>query len=150
MAVAFSPPAHAFPPELVRAVAQDAARDADHVGGFLSALGLNPPRRLPADFLLGVGAALRLLRWEHRVHLDAGLPPARQALHEVFRTATGQAQPDEAHRAQSLAGRVTALFVEHFAWVGRVELDADIVLGQADPEDLLEVLADFLWACRRP
>src|SRR4051812_44846954 len=39
MAEPFSPLAHAFPPDLVRAVAQDAARDADHVGGFLSALG---------------------------------------------------------------------------------------------------------------
>src|SRR4051794_29218512 len=91
----------AFPPDLIQAVAGDAARDADRVGSFLVAVGLAPPLRLPADFLLGLGAALRMLMWEHRgihLHRDAGLPPARQALREVFRAATGQAEAEALER----------------------------------------------------
>ena len=63
-----------FPPDLVQAVAEDAAADADRVGQFLDALGLRPtgdgaapaPLRLPSSFLIGLGAAMRLLAWEQR------------------------------------------------------------------------------------
>jgi hypothetical protein len=148
-----------FPPELIRAVAQDAARDADLVGAFLDALGLapagrrpqDPPLRLPADFLLGLGAALRLLLWEQHgieAHREAGLPPARQAIQDVFLAATGQADPETAESARTLSCRVVALFVERFAWVGRVELAAELTLGPADEDALLEGLADFLWVHR--
>jgi hypothetical protein len=129
------------------------------VSTFLDAVGLAPagqgaqdrPLRLPEDFLLGLGAALRLLLWEQQgihVHLDQGFPPARQALLDVFRTATGQAEPETVACVRSLAARVMVLSIEHLAWNGRVELDADIVLGEADQEMLLEALADYLWAHR--
>jgi hypothetical protein len=149
----------AFHPDLIRAVVQDAERDADLVGAFLDETGLAPsgrrpqdaPLALPAEFLLGLGAALRLSLWEQqgvRVHLDHGLPPARQALIDVLHTATGQAEAEAAERARSLAGRVLALAAEHLAWNGRVELGADVVLGAADQGLLLEALADYLWAHR--
>ena len=140
-----------FPPDLIQAVARDAARDADRVGLFLGALGLAPPLPLPAAFLLGLGAALRLLLWEQDgidAHRRAGLPPARQALRDVFRAAAGQADPGTAEQAKALPGRVLALFIEHFAWAGRAELGADLTLGPADEDALLEGLADFLWAHR--
>src|SRR4051812_6170692 len=85
-----------LPPDLTHAVARDAARDADRVGLSLGARGLAPPLPLPAAFLLGLGAALRLLLWEQQgldAHRQAGLPPARQALRDVFRAAAGQADP---------------------------------------------------------
>jgi hypothetical protein len=148
----------AFHPDLIRAVKEDAERDADLVGAFLDVTGLAPsgrrpqgaPRALPGD-CVGLGAALRLSLWEQlgvRLHLDQGLPPARQALIDVLHTATGQAEAEAAERARSLASRVLALSVEHFAWNGRVELGADIVLGAADQEALLEALADYLWVHR--
>jgi hypothetical protein len=159
MAVTSPLPLSDFHPDLIRAVAQDAARDAELVGTFLGEIGLapagqasqDPPLRLPADFLLGLGAALRLLFWEQQgihVHLDHRFPPARQALLDVLRTATGHAEPEALERVRSLAYRVMVLSIEHLAWNGRVELDADVVLGEADQEALLEALADYLWANR--
>jgi hypothetical protein len=54
-----------FPAALVAAVAGEADLDAGRVGLFLQALGLEAsparPIRLPASFLLELGAALRLL-----------------------------------------------------------------------------------------
>src|SRR5262245_6438845 len=77
--------------DLVRSVRAEAERDADTVGMFLTALGLHatPARSipLPATFLLDLGAALRLLAWEQAglpPQEVAGLPPARQALTDVF------------------------------------------------------------------
>jgi hypothetical protein len=159
MAAVFSPSPSAFHPDLIRAIKEDAERDADLVGAFLDVTGLAPsgrrpqgaPLAVPGDCLLRLGAALRLSLWEQlgiRLHLDHGLPPARQALIDVLRTATGQAQAEAAERARSLAGRVLALSVEHLAWNGRVELGADVVLGAADQEQLLEALADYLWTHR--
>jgi hypothetical protein len=149
----------AFHPDLIRAVKGDAERDADLVGAFLAVTGLAPsgrrpqgaPLAVPGDCLLRLGAALRLSLWEQlgiRVHLDHGLPPARQALLDVLRTATGQAEAAAAERARSLASRVMVLSVLHFAWVGRVELGAELTLGPVDEDALLEGLADFLWAHR--
>jgi hypothetical protein len=159
MAVISPPSLSAFHPDLIRAVKGDAERDADLVGAFLDVAGLAPsgrrpqgaPLALPGDCLLRLAAALRLSLWEQlgiRVHLDHGLPPARQALLDVLRTATGQAEAEAAERARSLASRVMVLSVEHFAWVARVELGAELTLGPADEDALLEGLADFLWAHR--
>jgi hypothetical protein len=150
-----------IPGTLIQAVARDAERDADNVGVFLDVflgrLGLRPPPaqllQLPAAFLLDLGAALRLLLWEQaglQVPTLAGLPPARQALHDVLRSlplyATG-ARPLNA--PATLASRVLAAFVDHFAWHGRAELDADLLLSAADEDAFLDALAEFLWA-RRP
>jgi hypothetical protein len=145
-----------FPADLVRAVAAEAERDADAVGMFLTALGLHAtpdrPIPLPAGFLLDLGAALRLLAW-HEAGLPpqevAGLPPARQALTEVFLAwKHPPTQTEPAVVPGSLAYRVCQAFVDHFAWSGRDELDADVTLGEADEDAVLEALADFLWAHR--
>jgi len=93
MAPITEPDLSRFPPELFRAVAEGAERNADRVGQFLAGVGLAPQagqvrlapqagqvRRLPADFLLDLGAALRMLSWEHagfEAHLEA--TPARAA-----------------------------------------------------------------------
>jgi hypothetical protein len=159
MAVTSPLPLSDFHPDLLRALALGAARQAEWVGSFLEEIGLAPvgrgpqdrPPRLPADFLLSLGAALQLLLWEQLgipVHLDHGLPPARQALLDVFRTAAGQAEPEAFECIRSLASRVLVLSVEHFGWNAHVELGAEVVLGEADQEALLEALADYLWAQR--
>ena len=107
---------------------------------------------LPAAFLLDLGAALRLMAWEQAginpQHV-AGLPPAQEAIRDVLlslrQPPTGAAQADA---PGTLARRVGAAFFEHFAWCGLGELDADVTLGAADEEAVLEALADFLWAHR--
>jgi hypothetical protein len=154
MSAAYSP--DNFPSTLIQAVTRDAERDADNVGVFLDHLGLRPPPGqllpLPAAFLLDLGTALRLLLWERaglHLHEVAGLPPARQALHDVLRSlrlyATG-ALPLDA--PATLAPRVLAAFVDHFAWHGRAELDADMLLSATEEDAVLDALADFLWAQR--
>jgi hypothetical protein len=149
-----------LPSDLVRAVAQDAALDADRVGAFLDeflrrlrlapAEG-RPPLRWPRDFLQELGAALRLLAWEAngiRSHLQAALPPAEQALRDAFRWLQLATAPQASAAPPRLLPRVLALCVERFAWNGRVELGADVALGEADEEVLVAVIADFLW-CHR-
>jgi hypothetical protein len=150
-----------YPPDLIQAVAQNAADDADRVGQFLTEIGLRPaaagaappaPVRLPTFFLVGLGATLRLLAWEQRglhAHRDAGLPSAREAISQVVRAVTGPEPILEKEQAASqLALRVLAFFVESLAWNGRAILDADVELGEAEEEPLVDALAQFLWTHR--
>jgi hypothetical protein len=141
------------PTELILAVAREAERDAEMVGHFLDALSETPagswltdrPAHLPAHFLLGLGGAMRLLLWEQkgiRIHQVTGLPSAREALLDVFRAVS---DPEARARACQLAPRIVALFIQHFAWAGRIELDADVLLDPVDEDMALEALADFLW-----
>jgi hypothetical protein len=153
-------PLDQFSPDLIQAVARDAAAAADYVAVFLDALGLRGtneggtpvPLRLPYFFLLGLGAALRLLVWEQhgvQAHRDAGLPPADEAVRAVFRAVTAPEPPEEKERrARQLGCRVLAAFVERLAWSGQALLGADVELGQADEDALVDALARFLWACR--
>lgn len=145
-----------FPSDLVLAVARSAERDAELIGLFLDTYSATPagrwlvdrPMRLPAAFLLGLGASIRIALWERsgiHIHRAAGLPSAREALHDVLRSPL---DPDAAARTASLPARVFGLFINHFAWSGCLELNADVTLGEADEETLLEALADFLWAHR--
>jgi hypothetical protein len=141
-----TPSLHDFPGEMVTAVAVDAARDAERVRLFLKHLGIeaapDKPCRLPAGFLLHLGAALRLLAWETQgffCHRAAGLPEARQAIRDAFRS---RADPTE------LSVAVLRLSVERFAWSGPLDLTADVALDDLTDEAALDALAEFLWATR--
>src|ERR1700683_4970578 len=90
-----------------QAIACEAERDADRVGAFLQAYGFSvgpppvgkSPVCLPMAFLTGLGAALRLLAWEHngtRAHLPVDLPSAMEAIQRVFVAAV------DPHAAKSL------------------------------------------------
>ena len=131
-------------------MARDAARDADRVGRFLAHLGLQAtpekPLALPTNFLLRLGAALRLLEWEVQgffFHRDAGMPEAQQTIGEAFRLLT-----DLDDDPTTLCWGVLRLAVEHFGWSGPAELGADVALDQVQEDVLLEALADFLWTHR--
>jgi hypothetical protein len=144
-----------FPTDLVAAITDEAALDADRVGQFLQSCGLrvspDRPIRLPSSFLMDLGAALRLLDWEQagiRVHLDAGLPTAEQLLCDILESVTGVRSSPSTLPLGTLTCRVVALFAERFSWHGRKELAADVIVDEADEEDILETLADFLWKNR--
>jgi hypothetical protein len=148
-----------FPPELVQAVAHEATLDADWVGIFLNTLGLAPdrtgrewkPMHLPASLLLGLGAALRLFRWEQNgvlASLQPDLPPARQMICQLFQLAAKPQQAELDVVVRALTSRVFTLWLERLAWSGQEFWDADLVLGDAEEDELVEVLADFLWAHR--
>jgi hypothetical protein len=153
-------PLDQYPPDLVQAVAEDAAADAERVAMFLTDLGLRPagegtarvPLHLPLFFLLGLKTAFRLAVWERgglHAHRDAGLPSAREVLREAFRMVTAPEPPEEKDRAATqLACRVLGVFVERLAWNGRSLLDADVELREADEDALVDALAKFLWTHR--
>jgi len=110
----------AYPPELIARVAEQAARDADLTGYFLKGVGLAPPagtnRLLPRDFLLELGAAMRLLAWEVEgleLH-ESGLPTAQDAILEVFQDATRRLH-DPSAPAPSRAQAVFRLTVDRLA-----------------------------------
>ena len=134
-----------FPPDLIAAISDDAARDADRVGQFLHSCGLqgsrDRPLRLPGNILLDLGAALRLLAWEQngiRVHVDAGLPPAGEVLRDVLQGVTDALTQPFSAAPCTLACRVMALFAERFSWHGRKELNADVTLDECTTKPFLE------------
>jgi hypothetical protein len=163
-----SPQLAAFPPELVRAVVLHAARDADQVALFLNTLitlvvrpagdGTSPaplpppaPLPLPGWFLLELAAALQLWIWEHsgiRLHLDAGLPPAGDALRAVFCRLTAAPGEEATGEGTPLSRAVLARLAEHCGWSGQEDLGADLLLGEADEDALVDALADLIWTHR--
>ena len=135
-------------PELLLAVADGAERDAGRVIEFLAGVGLAPEagqvRRLPADLLLDLGAALRMLSWEYAgfaAHLEAGLPPAREAIRRAFLDAAAGNPPP----ARRLCEAVIRLAVDRFAWAGHRDVKAEILLDVPDEDALVEAMARFLW-----
>jgi hypothetical protein len=143
-----------FPPELIESVAANAEAEADRVASFLDRVGLGPlpggTRRLPSDFLLNLGAALRLRAWEVAgitVHREDGLPTPADAVRRVL--------------ADAAAGTVRAttpdpwlsradfrLSIDRLAWTGRRDLAAEVVIEVPDEDTLVESLAQFLWKHR--
>src|SRR3954462_3645470 len=97
------PPPQPPPAEALAAVARDAERDADGVVALLDDLGFrrpgpgDPPVRLPAQFLLGLGIAARLFAWESTgltLHREAGIASAGDVLLDVVRR-TARPEQDE-------------------------------------------------------
>jgi hypothetical protein len=139
-----------FPPELIRALEDEASRSADNVASFLSEVGVrfNPenPVRFPRKFLLNLAAGLRLDTWESHgcfIHRELGLPAAE----EVIRAAV-QSLTDLAIGRPDLLEAAVRIFCERFAWNGRSDLNADVVLDDITDDAALEALAAFLWASR--
>jgi hypothetical protein len=146
----------AYPPELIARFAEQAAGDGDMTVHFLKVVGLAPPPgetlELPSDFLLELGAAMRLLAWERDglvVH-ESGLPTARDAIRQAFRGLLQCIQdPFSPAPASSLCRDVFRVTVERLAWVGPRDLHAEIVLDLPDEDALVESMARFLWDRRR-
>lgn len=143
-----------LPADLVATLTREGCRDADHVGLFLSHLGVqaNPhrPIRLPAPLLLGLAAALRLFVWERtgvRPFLPPDLPPAMPALRDLL-AAAAERSDRLGPLAAALSGRVLRVLVDRLAWHGREALGGEVVLGEGDEDALLDALADLLWRKR--
>ena len=143
-------PLAAYPPELIARVAEQAARDADLTADFLKGVGLDPhpgtTRPLPSDFLLELGAAMRLLAWEVNGLdlLDAGLPTARDAILQTFQGAVRRIH-DPSSPAPTLCRTLFRITVERLAWAGPRDLHAEILLDIPDEDELVEAMARFLW-----
>jgi hypothetical protein len=142
--------------EAVRGQAENAAvRASAFLDELLPQIAPAMPRtawRFPAAFLLQLGTTLWLHYWEQHgitVHRDAGLPPAAQLVVETFQSLTRPGDGQAWSRAERLAVVVMGLFVEHLAWHGDAEMGAEFVVGPADDDAFVEVLAQFLWQHRQ-
>jgi hypothetical protein len=146
----------AYPPELIARFAEQAAGDADMTIHFLGLVGLTPSPgetlELPRDFLLELGAAMRLLSWERDglvVH-ESGLPTGRDAFLQAFSSLLDTIQDlSSPAPASSLHRDVFRVTFERLAWVGPRDLHAEIVLDLPDEDALVEAMARFLWDRRR-
>jgi hypothetical protein len=143
-----------FPLELIDAVAANAASDADHLVVFMKALGLWSSTcgvsHLPREFLLNLGACMRLTAWEFSgvtVHRDAGLPSALEAICQVFQEFNRNAERQQDPNLQ-LSHDVFRLSIERFGWTGQSDLQAEIVLDFPDEDVLVDTLARVLWNTR--
>ena len=138
-----------LPSELLLAVAEGAERDAGRVIEFLAGVGLAPEagqvRRLPADLLLDLGAALRMLSWEYAgfaAHLEAGLPHRAGCDPPRLPRRRGRRNPPPARR---LCEAVFRLAVDRFAWAGHRDVKAEVLLDVPDEDALVEAMARYLW-----
>jgi hypothetical protein len=158
MAPPTSAPAADLPVYLTLTLAQEAERDADRVVVYLDSFLRHIPGvdasasryNFPSWFLFELAAALRLYLWEHngiRAHLDAGLPTADEAIQAVFRRLNDVGTPTATDHAP-LSSQVLRLFVERFAWFGQPDLAADMLLGEAIEDELVDVLAKLIWTHR--
>jgi len=134
--------------ELQDATAREAGLDADRVALFLHEIGLSTedgrPLRLPAAYLLRLGAALRLLSWESKyptLGVETGLPTAERAILDAFE---GRDDPTPIGSLE-LPRRVVEVFATRFAWHARRELDAVVMLDDRIDEAALDAVARFLW-----
>jgi hypothetical protein len=143
-----------FPDELTAALRHQAGSDADLAGSFLAEISKHPnlvllaKLRLPETMLLGLGAALRMWTWEDagiQIHREAGLPCAWAAVRDVFLSLVDS---EAAARTVELPARVTALFIDRFAWGAAAQLDATVLLGDVDNDGLIDAVAEFLWRHR--
>lgn len=135
---------------MVRAVIVHAERQADLTAAYLDVIGAlkSKPARFPAAFLLELAAVLELGLWERRDlrrHLDIELPTYREAMDRlVTRCRKGSAEFDGPN-ATSLSRQIMQAWIEHFAWDGPNVLNADVVLGEADENEFIDLLAEFVW-----
>jgi hypothetical protein len=103
---------------------------------------------LPAGFLMELGAIGLLHLWEIeglRNFLPADLPTAGEAVAELNRRAATTPQEFQTVAGAQLAPRVWQAWLDHFSWAAPSLLQADVVLGEADEDVLVESLAQLAW-----
>ena len=144
------------PDFVINAVARNAEFRAELTAAFLNAAGLVGKSHdghvrscgLSADALLELGFVLQLAYWElHglRSHLPEELPRVGEAATSLAKRAAERASGGEFRRSEELSNQVFGVWWRRFAWNGRELLQADVVLGDIDEDQLIDVMAKFLW-----
>jgi len=142
-----------IPDPLIRAIVHNAHRRADLTAATLDATGLfeSEAPRLPAAFLLELSAVIELGVWERqglRKYLNVDLPTYCEAAAELAARAQDGPAAFEGLKAASLSDRVLQVWVEHFAWDGPDLIGTEVVVGDFDDDDFVDLLAEFVWAHR--
>ena len=120
---------------LDRAIVRHAERQADLTAFVLRATGLFESlsdAQLPEAFLLELAAVIELQVWEQqglRGHLDSSLPTPQEAAFQLSRRAMKGAAEFAGPDAAPLSRDLLRDWIDHFAWDGREQFNADL-LGQ--------------------
>jgi hypothetical protein len=157
-----SPPKDENRERVVRFLAQvieSAWHNAEMVAAFLASLGLKPkknkPVYLPLEFLLELGAILRLAQWERAgIHhlIDPNLPSAREALRQLLVRATEVPDSfslDVNLTTGHLSHQVFRLWLMRCARSSVQELGVDVLISGANSDLILNALAEFIWNHRQ-
>jgi hypothetical protein len=142
-------PIQQFSDSLLRAIAAEAEADADRVALLVREMGYDPSPSKPVimdrELLLFFGAALRLYSWEKAgiaTHRDRGLPPASDLFTNAARALVEEGKKPN---GSELGILVMKMFVEDFAWNGRLDLGAPVALDSLDEDTAVDALAELLW-----
>ncbi len=106
---------------------------------------------LPIQFCVELAAILQLHAWEEaglRGLLPADLPSCKEALADLIHRTRTAPQGFTGADGVQLSPAVIFAWVTQFAWAAPNFLHADIVLGQADEDALVNALAKLLWKHR--
>ncbi len=143
----------------LRAFATSTAEaDAEMVGTWINSV-LGPagtsgaPRLLSGSFLLGLGIAMRMRRWEadgNNPHLEAGLPSASQLQNDLGRLYLAERDAVNNYVA-GLYKAINSISTSSFAWAAGHLVGVDVLLGpicESDEDHFVEAFARFAWEHR--
>lgn len=149
-----------WPPELLAAVHRNAQFQAELTAACLNALEervrdagfAEGCQNLPRAFLLEFAAIAQLKLWELqglRELLPPDVPNTEEASCDLQQRISGNPADYGQNSDAPLARRVMQIWIENFVWLEPGLIDADVVIGQASDDDLIEALAQLLWENRR-
>lgn len=142
-----------IPAESVEMLWSVGERGAMRVAWYLRQAGFRPspgrPVQFPAELLVGLEIALRLLAWEHNAitaHIDRGLPNAIEVLRRVTALRQG---PELQGFVENLFAQVSDIQYEQLVWQTAGRQGADLAIAASDDDEaFLDAVADFLWQHR--
>ena len=137
--------------EMIGAICRQAAEDAELVAHVLDSIYSSKKRSdrqlvaLTQEQLLGLGAAVRLARWEFNQipnRLNAGLPSSKAVLQRIFSERPGKKLTAF---VVDLQARMFQFYFQNFVWsASDCHLSIDLAIAGSDVEQLLNAVADFL------
>ena len=140
-----------LPDSLVQAIVRHAERDADFTAAVFQAMGLDKSLRLPAAFVLEFAAVSQLWYWEWqglRPHLPDHVPTFAEANKCLCDRAMKGPSEFAGLDAIPLSRQILQVWLENFAWDARDEFGVDLIVSQADEDQFVDTLAEFLWEHR--
>jgi hypothetical protein len=138
---------------VIVAVTRHAYQQAHLAIAFLKHFGLCDDGQvgLPIRFLIELTAVLRLGIWERNglySLLGSKLPSYREAMGQLLERCKKGRYEFEGPAATPLYAQVLLVWVRQFAWDGPELLQADVLVGDPDEDELIDLLAQFVWTHR--
>jgi hypothetical protein len=135
--------------EVKAAMASHAESDALAVAAFLSKIypKCEGPLKLPAAFLMGLGQALRLLRWEQQgifLHREYGLPGAEEAIKNIVMACANMPHKERDEFVCRFCNQVWFIIANHFAVEAPALGMGTCCVQQSDDESILLLFAKVM------